>query len=823
MPRILAVASTPRKQFRATNLLEAPARIRYTCRRQVNATPLQSFFRTRPRKIVASVLVIYTLVGFFLLPAIIKWQMLKRLPALTHRNVTVQQVRLNPYALSFTLRGFALTETNGEPFVSLGELYVNFELSSIIHRGLVFGQISLKQPSANILYLTDGMFNFSNLISTNATPEPKPSGQKEQLPLVMIGTLSITNAEATLTDFNRSKPFTHHIGPINIELKKFTTRPKAGSPYTVVASTGTGELFAWAGDISVNPPHSAGKFTITGFQLKRYAPYSQDIAHADIASGRVDLQTDYRFDMTTAGAITFGVSNAALVVRELQVGVTQPKPARATVDKLHLRVRDIAFDSAAKSASIGEIRLAELVTGVTLLPAPAGAEATTNAPQTVATAETSKPTATSTNSFLLKVGEVAIDDASLHFTDESVEPHVTTAIEQFNGSIKGLTSEMNTVAAVNFNGKVNGYSPFSITGQVNPLAKDLFVDLAILFRDTGLTPISPYMAKYAGFPLEKGTLSLDLKYHVTQKELKAQNNVRVDQLTLGPASGSPDATKLPVKLGIALLQDRHGVIALDVPVTGRLDDPKFKLGPIIMQVFMNIIVKAMTKPFALLGAMFGGGEDLDFIAFDTGHADFATGEINKLDTLAKALDERPALHLQINGSIDPVKDREALARIKMDKQIKQARLEELAAAGQKVASIENIVLEPADHDRLLKLSYAEAAGLVSARATGSRKEAVLAHLAAKQNFVALRKSATATGATATGGGTLTVADMEKFVIAKTEITPAEFAALMQERASKVQAYLLQTGKVTADRLTVAAPKPVDASFQGQSRVNLALN
>ncbi len=770
---------------------------------------------------------IYTLLGFFVLPAIIKWQMLKRLPALTHRNVTIKQVKLNPYALSFTLRGFALTETNGDPFVSLGELYVNLELSSIIHRGIVFSQISLKQPSANILYLADGTFNFSNLISTNATPEPKPSGQKEQLPLVMIGTLSITNAEMTLTDFNRSTPFTHHVGPVNIQLSNFTTRPKTGNPYSIVASMGTGETFAWAGDFGVNPPRSAGKFTITGFQLKRYAPYSEDIAHTDIAGGRVDFQTDYRFDMTTAGAITFGVSNAALVVRELQVGVTQPKPARANVDKLHLRVRDIAFDSAAKSASIGEIRLAELVAGVTLLPAPAGA-APTNAP-TPATEEKpvgtapAAPASTSTNSFLLKVGEVAIDGASFHFTDESVEPHVTTAIEQFNGSIKGLTSELNTVAAVDFNGKVDGYSPFSITGQINPLAKDLFVDLAILFRDTRLTPISSYMAKYAGFPLEKGTLSLDLKYHVTQKELKAQNNVRVDQLTLGPASGSPDATKLPVKLGIALLQDRHGVISLNVPVTGRLDDPKFKLGPLIVQVFMNIMVKAMTKPFALLGAMFGGGEDLDFIAFDPGHADFATGEINKLDTLAKALDERPALHLQINGSVDPVKDREALARIKLDKQIKQARLEELAATGQKVASIENILLEPADRERLLKLAYAEAAGLVSARASGSSKETVLAHLQAKQNFVALRKAAGASGATAGAGGTLTVADMEKFVIAKTEITPADFAALMQERANKVQGYLLQTGKVTADRLTVAAPKPVDASFQGQSRVNLALN
>src|ERR1039458_8533966 len=118
---------------------------------------------------IAIVLVLYTVIGFFVLPAIIKSQMLKRLPALTHRRVTIQDVKLNPYALSFTLRGFSLTETNGDEFASLGELYVNFESISLLKRGFVFKEISVKKPSANIVRLADGSFNFANLL-TNAAP-----------------------------------------------------------------------------------------------------------------------------------------------------------------------------------------------------------------------------------------------------------------------------------------------------------------------------------------------------------------------------------------------------------------------------------------------------------------------------------------------------------------------------------------------------------------------------------------------------------------------------------------------------------------------------
>ena len=114
---------------------------------------------------IGIVLVLYTILGFLVFPAIIKSQMLKRLPALTHRNVSVQQVKLNPYALSFTLRGFSLTETNGEAFASLGELYVNFQSVSLFKRGLVFKEISVKHPSANVIRMADGTFNFSDLLA----------------------------------------------------------------------------------------------------------------------------------------------------------------------------------------------------------------------------------------------------------------------------------------------------------------------------------------------------------------------------------------------------------------------------------------------------------------------------------------------------------------------------------------------------------------------------------------------------------------------------------------------------------------------------------
>ena len=769
--------------------------------------------------------VLFNVFSFFVLPAAIKSQMLKRLPALTHRHVAVREVKLNPYALSFTLRGFSLTETNGDEFVALDELYVNFKPVSLLKRGFVFGEIHVKKPSANIVRLADGTFNFSNLLpATNQPPsEAKaaaPATAKQQLPLVIVEALKIEDGQFSFTDLDRKKPFQRRFGPIDVTLTDFTTRPKNGSPYAVVVSTKDGETFAWSGDVSIAPLYSAGTFKLTGLHFDKYAAYAEDVVPIQVDGGRMNLQMDYHVAVTGEEA-SASISNLTVDLAEVQVSTTQPRPAQAHLDKLHLTVDGVSLDTAAKRLDVAEIRLTDLTTGVTLLP---GAPAT----QTVAQVASkpvieSKPAATQTNAFQIKIDEVAIENASFRFTDESVEPHVESAVEEFNGSVKGLTSDMNTVAVVDLAGKVNKYAPFSIKGKINPLASDLFVDVAILLQNDALMPTSPYASKYVGFPLESGALSLDLRYYVTQRELKAENKVRVDQLRLGEASNSPEAIKLPVKLGIALLQDRHGVIALNVPVNGRLDDPKFKLGPVIMQVFMNIITKAVTKPFAMLGSMFGGGEDLDHITFQMGGVDFAEGELTKLDTLTTALYERPALKLGIAGSVDPVKDREALAKLKLEHKLGEMRVKELQAAGQKVTSVDSVRLTPDDRNRLVKLAYAEAMGLVSSRASAGRAETVLAHLQTKTNFEPQHPAKSAERAKGGApGGVVSLADMETKLVEVTEVTPDDFKKLMDERATAVQSYLLQSGKVEPERLTVAASKTVDASFQGANRVNLTL-
>jgi hypothetical protein len=122
---------------------------------------------------------------------------------------------------------------------------------------------------------------------------------------------------------------------------------------------------------------------------------------------------------------------------------------------------------------------------------------------------------------------------------------------------------------------------------------------------------------------------MGLHYDINQKQLKAENKFLIDHFTLGPHNESTNATHLPVKLAVALLKDRNGRIDLDIPLTGRTDDPQFKIAPLVFKVVVNLIVKAATSPFSLLGALVGGGEELSFVDFQPGRADIPDTEAQK--------------------------------------------------------------------------------------------------------------------------------------------------------------------------------------------------
>jgi hypothetical protein len=279
----------------------------------------------------------------------------------------------------------------------------------------------------------------------------------------------------------------------------------------------------------------------------------------------------------------------------------------------------------------------------------------------------------------MAIKKVRLEAGRTDFTDLSIKPNFSAGIRGLEGSVLGLSSDPKSRAKVDLHGNVDQFSPVSITGELNILSAALYTDLEMDFRNMELSIFNPYSGKFAGYNITKGKLTAEMHYKVVDRQLDAQHHIVIDQLEFGDKTESKDAVSLPVKLAVALLKDRNGVIDLPLPVTGSLDDPHFRLGPIIWKVVVNLLEKAVTAPFALLGRLFGSGPDLQFIDFKPGSSELSGGESDKVKSIVKALQERPQLKLEVPIATIADLDRPALVGAALDSQIAEIR------AGQKIS------------------------------------------------------------------------------------------------------------------------------------------
>jgi hypothetical protein len=338
---------------------------------------------------------------------------------------------------------------------------------------------------------------------------------------------------------------------------------------------------------------------------------------------------------------------------------------------------------------------------------------------------------------------------------------------------------------------VDAFSPVSITGEVNVLGPALYTDLAMSFRNMELSTFNPYSGKFAGYNITKGKLTTELHYKVDGRKLDAQHHIIVEQLEFGDKTASKDAVSLPIKLAVALLKDRNGVIDLDIPVNGTLDDPTFRLGPIIWKIFVNILEKAVTAPFALLGSLFGGGPDLQFIDFSPGTADLDAAAADKGRAMVKALTERPQLKIDVPIAWVSDLDRPALVEAHFSAQVRDAQS---GKTGKKSAAPAPAYeqMDPAAKVELLTRIYVKELGgepKYPEAVTSIKTKPELA--AAKAEFLsqALHEHIAITDSDLTALGQQRAMAVQQALLTGTQIDPARVFLVVNDKAKN------QNGKV----------------------------
>jgi hypothetical protein len=462
------------------------------------------------------------------------------------------------------------------------------------------------------------------------------------------------------------------LAPLDISVGQFQW--PFGPPLSVQVKASLDKSATLNAQAQVTLPDAAvkGHVELSGFELPVLQPYVARYTGLALLSGRLGFKAD--IERNDKGLLTVAadtdITRFRTVDDELQMDFIKWD---------RLSVAGIRYQSTPAALSIKSIRaqgpyarviiaqnrslnITEALkpAGSAAAPAPpAAAPPVGKSSSTTRTAQLPPPS--HATSMPLSIGTVLISNGSANYSDQWIQPHFAIGIQQLNGSIDGLSSDPASRAKIDLTGSVDRYAPAHIWGETNLLSETTYTDISMSYRGIELTGVTPYSGHFAGYKIAKGKLTVDLKYHIENRQLTASHHIVVDQLQLGDKVDSPDAVNLPLKLAVSLLKDRNGVIDLDLPVTGSLDDPQFKIGPIIWKVFVNLIEKAVTAPFKLLGSLFGGGDQVNIVEFAPGSAALDATALTRLDSITKALDARPGLELDIPNTYSTQTDAPALA------------------------------------------------------------------------------------------------------------------------------------------------------------------
>ncbi|WP_175903085.1 DUF748 domain-containing protein [Burkholderia seminalis] len=630
-----------------------------------------------------------------------------------------------------------------------------------------------------------------------------------------IDALNVKDASANFTDLSTPRPVKLAIRPLELSVQKLSDDMTKPLPVQLKATLNRKGTLNVTGDVTAQPLKLGLKINGNRLDAAAFEPYFGSALNATIASALLNAQGNLTFaQVKDTPRATYRGDVALVDVRMLDKATSDPfagwrslalsnlkanydekgtdvDAARVTFSNFYGRVlldaqgrlnlKDVVAketgpaQSLTRDASKGEP--VPLSPGVT---PPAAAQAASAA----AAQQASVPAAASAtvvvkaapqpqNPVRMHFGELLLQNGRVTYTDNFIKPNYTANLVAIKGTVGAFGTDSTTSAPVDVAANLAGNGPISIKGSVNPLIEKPALDLTATAHDIELTNLTPYSAKYAGYPITKGKLNVDLHYQLANDQLSANNHIFIDQLTFGDRVENDTATKLPVKLAISLLKNTRGQIDVNLPVSGSLSNPEFSVGGLIWHAVLNLIAKAVTSPFTLLANAFGGGgEDLGYVEFAPGSYELTDAQQKKLDTVVKMLTEKASIRLDLIGRVDPAQDTPGLRDAYVERLVRQQKLKDVVGQGESIDPM-SVKVDKAEYSKYLTRAY---------KAADFKKP---------RNLVGLQK-------------TLPDADMKQALADHAPADDNALRALAQQRAQAVRQYL--DGKIDSSRVFVVAPK-----------------
>jgi hypothetical protein len=510
------------------------------------------------------------------------------------------------------------------------------------------GTLNLDGMNLSAQRSSEGKIDWMKYIAEIQKAFPKEETNETATPWSYgIDEIALSNSAVEFVDEVPSKKVTMNLDQLNLNLKGFQSDPSVKNDITLSSRFNQSGSIVLNSELIRTPLSSRGNVELKGLDISLIDPYIEPSSYASLRRGNLSLSTDYEYrpsktELRGKVALEDWVVNDSrdnsVLLGWTKIGVT---PFVYAYPDNRLKVNQLAIDGFYTNLHID----AKKVLNYSTLSKKSGSSS-----------NAAKPAG---NPFGMDIVKLLLRGSSATFSDMSLPLPFKTYIHDLEGSILGISTTKDVTTFVKIRGGVDQYGLARIDGSLNTKDPKKFTDMKVAFDNLELKGYTPYSLEFLGYKIVGGKLYLDLGYKIDQGKLNGANRVIIKQIELGEekAGGSP----WPLRLVVALLEDSDGVIDIDLPIEGDVNNPDFKYGKVVWQVIGNLFTKAVTSPFRLLGSMMGIENDkLSSIDFEAGSATLLPPEVEKLDQITAILSKRPKLSLALYGGWDEVGDTRAL-------------------------------------------------------------------------------------------------------------------------------------------------------------------
>ncbi len=487
----------------------------------------------------------------------------------------------------------------------------------------------------------------------------------------------------------------------NLSINKLRPMSRDASTFTLDFKMREGGRASANGKFTLEPMSADFKLKIDKINFKQTGPYLAEFAYLRLDDGKLNVDGFLKFKMGkenempdvsfngTAGVDDLVLYDTKVQERFLEWNSLTTTGIKAQTNPIVVAIGEISFYKLYSRIAIAEdqtINVQKVFKSVaadstaikdTLKTKFAINDGLTNSSDAIITfTRTANLLVSQTNSlnktdttlanFNFDIGSISIDSSAMFFSDFSLPLKFAAKIHNLNGEIIGISYGNPLGAAIDLEGTVDEFGLARIKGNMDPFDPLGYSDIKMNFNNIELTNLSPYSAKFMGYLVESGKLSLDIEYLVEKGLLKSYSKIFLNRIELGEEVEGQEGFGIPVKLALSLLKDGDGNIDLDLEVEGDLNDPEVNTGTLVWWAVKRVLVSLVTAPFKFLGNLLGlNGDDLEFVDFDPGESKLLPNQFERLANLNKALNERPGITLEIYGAVDTVIDAQSIRTRKL--------------------------------------------------------------------------------------------------------------------------------------------------------------